>query len=184
LVFLACGVAAISFGGQGRPDSKPAADSKTSGLRSELLNPKMVEPINADEFRRLLAYHRGKVLVVNLWATWCIPCIRELPDLVKLQESYKERSVRVVGISLDDPEDLNAKVKPFIQKRAPGFVTYLQNEPDPEKFVNVVDPSWEGIIPTTYVIDRAGKVKAKLVGGKTYEQFERVVAPLLNETSK
>jgi thiol-disulfide isomerase/thioredoxin len=159
------------------------SDAKPAQLRPELLNPQTVEPINAEEFRRLLAHHRGEVLAVNLWATWCVPCLKELPDLRKLQEQYRGRGLRVIAVSVDDPQELEAKVKPFFRARAPGLVSYLQTEPDQDKFVSVVDPAWGGIVPTTFVIDRAGGLKASLVGRKTYEEFEAAIKPLLDEAS-
>ena len=158
---------------------QPAA--RSAQLRPELLNPKTIEAINAGEFRRLVDHHRGEVLAINLWATWCIPCIKELPDLAKLQRQYRRRGLRVIAVSIDDPQELDTKVKPFFRQRAPGLVSYLQSEPDQDKFVSVVDPAWGGVVPTTFVINRAGSLKASLVGRKTYGEFEAAVRPLLAE---
>ena len=161
----------------------PGAKAPPAQLRPELLDPKTIEPISADEFRRLLVHRRGEVLAVNLWATWCVPCVKELPDLAKLQQQYRQRGLRVIAVSVDDPEELDARVRPFFRDRAPGLVSYLQTEPDQDKFVSVVDQAWGGVIPTTFVINRAGSLKASLVGRKTYEEFEATVKPLLSEPS-
>ncbi|MEM4724457.1 MAG: TlpA disulfide reductase family protein [Candidatus Hadarchaeum sp.] len=159
------------------------AGTSATPLRDGLLNPQTVEPITTEEFQALLKRWQGNVVLVNLWATWCVPCIREFPDLSKLQEQYGERGVKVIGISPDEPDALRTKVKPFVQERSPCFATYHSQEPDSEKFIAHLDPGFNGIIPTTYVLDRQGKLKATLMGRKTYEEFEAVVKPLLEATN-
>jgi thiol-disulfide isomerase/thioredoxin len=147
--------------------------------REALLNPKTIEPINAEEFRAVLAHHRGLVVVVNLWATWCIPCLKELPDLAKMHEKYVGQGLRVITVSMDDQADLTL-AKKMLADRAPGLNGYLQTENEQQKFVSVIDPTWSEIMPTTFVIDRDGKLNTKLTGGKTREEFESAITPLLN----
>lgn len=156
-----------------------ASFSQSPQLRPALLNPQTVEAISADEFRQLLAHQQGKVILVNFWATWCAPCVKEIPEIVKLQEKYKERGLRVIAVSLDEPEDLETIVRPFVAKRFPGFVSYLCKEMDHDKFASVIDSAWNEIMPTNFLIDREGKLKATLVGGKSYEEFEAAITPLL-----
>jgi thiol-disulfide isomerase/thioredoxin len=121
----------------------------------------------------------GNVILVNFWATWCAPCVKEIPEIVKLQEKYKERGLRVIAVSMDEPEELETNVRPFVAKRFPGFVSYLCKESDHDKFASVIDPAWNEIMPTNFLIDRTGKLRATLTGGKSYEEFEAVIAPLL-----
>ena len=148
-------------------------------LRPALLNPKTVEAISTDEFRQLITHQQGKVVLINFWATWCAPCVKEIPEIVKLQEKYKERGLRVIAISLDEPEELEANVRPFVAKRFPGFVSYLCKEPDHDKFASVIDPAWNEIMPTNFLLDRTGKLRATLTGGKSLAEFEAAIAPLL-----
>lgn len=170
-LLLSCGMAVKNSGSQ----------QTVIALRAELLSPKRVEPIGAEEFRAILASHRGEVLLVNLWATWCKPCVKEFPDIVKLHQKYKDNKFTVITVSLDDPEDLEPKVRPFAAKLMPDFLNYLQKEDDPEKFVSVVDKAWEGVAPTNYLIDREGKLKSKLIGGKSFADFDAAIAPLIGE---
>ncbi|MBL8208328.1 MAG: redoxin domain-containing protein [Blastocatellia bacterium] len=156
-----------------------ASLGQSSAPRAELLNPKTVEAISADEFRQLIAHHRGKVVLVNFWATWCAPCIKEIPEIIRLQEKYKERGLRVIAVSMDEPEELEANVRPFVAKRFPSFVSYLCKESDHDKFASVIDPTWAEILPTNFLIDRDGKLKVTLTGGKSYEEFEAAITPLL-----
>lgn len=159
----------------------PASPQKGTSppLRTELLTPKTVEPISAAEFRQLLAHHKGKVVLVNLWATWCAPCLKELPELAKLQEQYRDKGLQVLAVTLDEPDILETRVKRLWRERAPSLAAYLQTEASSDKFVSVIDPAWAEIMPTNYVLDRQGKLKATLTGGKTLAEFEAAIKPLL-----
>ena len=120
-------------------------------LRAALLNPKAVEPLNTEELRALLAAQRGKVVLVNLWATWCAPCLKEIPALVKLQAQYREQGLKVIGISLDEPGDLDT-VRRFAQKRFPEFTSYLRNDQCSQQtgtVIGVVVGAGEGYQPPT-----------------------------------
>ena len=157
---------------------------QSSQPRESLLNPKTVEAISADDFRHLITHHRGNVILVNFWATWCAPCVKEIPELVKLEEKYKTRGLKLIAISMDEPEELESNVRPFVTKRFPGFVSYLCKESDHDKFASVIDPTWNEIMPTNFLIDRTSKLHATLTGGKTYEEFEAAIMPLLEERLK
>lgn len=161
--------------GGGRTLSQAARAS----LPSHLLNPRSVELISAEELRQLLHHYRGRVIVLNLWATWCVPCLKEFPDLSKLQDRYRDRGLTIIAVSVDEPDELETKVRPYVRDRAPTFSTYLRKENDLDAFVSVVDEGFAGILPTTYIIDRTGKIKKKLVGRKTYEELESLIMPLL-----
>lgn len=108
-----------------------------------------------------LGDHRGKVLLVNLWATWCPPCRHELPELDRLQGAYEDRGLVVLHIS-DEPRDLLAEFLAASPTRAThGFAAEL--------------PLPEAGRPTTFVIDRGGVVRNVLLGPRTFEQFEAEV---------
>lgn len=142
-------------------------------------NTKTVEPINAQQFRNLLASLKGHVVLVNIWATWCIPCIREFPDLSKLQQQYYDRGLRVIAIAIDEPDELESKVRPFVKARAPAFTTYHCSESPADKLISVLDPSWSDIVPTSYILDTEGTLKATLQGRKPFEVFEAAIQPYL-----
>src|SRR5262245_33410019 len=144
----------ISAAAQSPPSTKPA------GLRAELLSPKTIELISAEEFRALLAHHRGSIVLVNLWATWCIPCLKEMPELVKFQEKYTAQGLKIITITTDEQADLNL-AKKMLAERAPGLISYLETESEPEKFVSVIDPTWTDVWPTTFFISREGKLNTK-----------------------
>ena len=108
----------------------------------------------ADDFS--IANYRGKVLLLNFWATWCKPCIHEIPDLIKLRKQFDSSDVAVVGVALDrgkDPSATRAKVKGFIDK-------YHINYPI------VLDDEWRLVrgyfkmeaVPMTFIIDQSGEI--------------------------
>jgi thiol-disulfide isomerase/thioredoxin len=128
--------------------------------------------------RAELDRHSGKVVVLNLWATWCTPCLREIPDLLQLEREFAGRGVALVALGMDDPAEL-AAVEAFRAKHFPGFRSLLRDTPDMDTAVSVVDPAWNELLPTTYLIGRDGKVAKRIQGKRTLEQFRDEVGALL-----
>lgn len=113
----------------------------------------------------------GKVVVVNFWATWCKPCLREIPDLSKVYDKYKARGLVMLGIMTDDPDHNtllnfqsdNEMSYPVIRANSDILVSY----------------SYPGALPTTFVFDRGGKQVYSHVGPLRVEQLERLLDPLI-----
>lgn len=160
--------------------SSASDDEGEAALSPELLAPTQVEPISTDQFRQLLEHHRGKVVMVNLWATWCIPCIQELPDISLLQKRFRDDGLVVLAVSLDKPSKLEESVRPFFAKTAPDLVSYLATD-DEFEFVSVLDPDWLGALPTSFFLDRDGEVQANHTGRLLFKQLETEVLELLGD---
>lgn len=150
-------------------------------LPPELVAPQQVEPITAPQFHQLLEHHRGNVVVVNLWATWCIPCVHELPDFDLAQERFGDRGLKILGVSLDTTDKLEERVRPFFAETAPHLVSYLQAEEDEYTFVDSLDADWAGTLPTTYFFDRKGVLRDTHYGRMLYRDLEKRVLELLKE---
>ena len=118
---------------------------------------------------------KGKVLLINFWASWCKPCVHEFPDLVKLYNDYKDKGFELVFISVDVPEDINSKVVPFLKDQKVDFTTYYNNFDKPEELINFIDKKWEGAIPSTYIYDKEGNLTTHFLGSKSYDDFEKEV---------
>ena len=84
---------------------------------------------DAAGFKAVVQAERGSVLIVNLWATWCVPCLREVPDLLALAKEYEKQGVKLIGVSVDDPSPGAAVVEQFRKKYFPAFVTFARNGP-------------------------------------------------------
>ncbi len=108
----------------------------------------------------------GKVVLLNVWATWCPPCRREIPDLVKISDEMASKGVVVIGISIDDKEDAVTRVRTYAEK---NNVTYL-NLVDAQKEIAESYGSIQAI-PTTFIIDRQGAVVQRIVGSQSKEAF-------------
>jgi thiol-disulfide isomerase/thioredoxin len=134
--------------------------------------------INEKQVTELKASLKGNVVLVNLWATWCGPCVKEFPHLVKLQKLYEEKGVKVVFISVDEPEDTESAVRPFLQKQKVTFTTYIKNGDD-DSFFDATGTGWRGAIPTTFIFDRTGKQIATLIGARDFNTFEDAIKPHL-----
>ena len=124
----------------------------------------------ADGARASLGELGGDVLVVNLWATWCAPCVQEMPELERLQTRYGDR-VSVVALSNEDP----ATVAAFLARRPVALRVGTVGDSLPEPYA-----SGYGALPTTFVLDRERVVRETLVGGSTVEAFDAAVRPLLD----
>ena len=118
---------------------------------------------------------KGKVLLVNFWATWCKPCVHEFPDLIKLYNDYKDKDFEIVFISVDVPEDVNSKVIPFLKNQNVDFTTYYNNFDKPEELINYIDKNWEGAIPSTYIYDKDGNLTKHILGSTSYNDFEKEI---------
>ncbi len=140
--------------------------------------PSTIPPVNASGLRTALAAERGKVVVLNLWASWCVPCLREIPDLVRIERELAPRGAVLIGVSMDEPGDA-ARVATFHAKYFPEFRSYLRTEREIDAIASVVDPAWNEVLPTTYLLGRDGKVVRRVQGAKTLEQFRALIESAL-----
>jgi thiol-disulfide isomerase/thioredoxin len=128
--------------------------------------------LDAKGFRSLIEKHNGKVLFINTWATWCVPCKEEFPDLVRLQDHFKNSDVVFIGISVDLPDDVDSKIKPFLTSQKVNFQNYVQNFKEPADLINLLNENWRGAVPATFIYDKRGNQQAFLLGKHTFDEFK------------
>ncbi len=126
-----------------------------------------------DDKPQALGQWRGKVLVVNFWATWCAPCREEIPWFIKLQDQYAPRGVQFVGLAIDQKE----RVVPYARDIGINYPV-LVGGLDSMEFARQVG-NRRGVLPFTLVIDRKGKVVAAEIGILKPEKLEILLQPLL-----
>lgn len=121
--------------------------------------------------------YRGKVLVVNVWATWCGPCRHEIPELIKLQNRHKAKGFEVIGLNLDEDEDAEL-IKEFSKEFE---INYELARGESQLFKEFYQVSKRDAIPQSFLIDREGKLLGVFVGGgsglkKLIESVDKVVS--------
>lgn len=117
--------------------------------------------------------YRGKVTLVNFWATWCGPCIRETPDLVELSKELADKNVKFIGISVDRGPNVDKDVKKFADEHNISYPIVLSNEDLEAAFGNV------RLLPTTFLIDEEGKIRETLYGIRTKAALAQSISSLL-----
>ena len=110
-----------------------------------------VKLINFSDLDSIITQKTDTTYVVNFWATWCGPCIKELPLFIEADKELKVKKVSVILVSLDDPDDLESKVKPFTVRRKIKLPVFVLNGPDPNSWMPKVDKTWTGAIPATLI---------------------------------
>jgi thiol-disulfide isomerase/thioredoxin len=122
---------------------------------------------------------KGNVVLLNFWATWCVPCREEYPDIVRLQKALSPKGLRVIGVSTDFSKQLPA-VEAFLIKNRPTFPNYHRKSGgDDQDFINAVDPKWGGELPFSVLYGRDGNKVRTLSGKSSYADFEREVLKVL-----
>ena len=99
----------------------------------------------------------SKTYVVNFWATWCAPCVKELPHFEEIQKNYKD-DVEVILISLDFPHQYKTKLQPFIQKHQLTSKVIVLDDPDMNAWIPKIDSDWDGAIPVTLIYNASKRV--------------------------
>jgi cytochrome c-type biogenesis protein len=145
--------------------SQSATDAKNNFLPA----PAVVYE-NLDGATANISELRGQVVLLNLWAKWCVPCIEEIPTFNALQKDYEAQGLKIVGLTFEDEAPA---VKAFQKEHSMEYTVAVGKEPSrSELYVG---------LPTTYLIDREGRVRQKFTGIKSREQFEAALKPLLEE---
>lgn len=112
-----------------------------------------------DDFEKAILKKDDKIYVINFWATWCAPCVKELPYFEKLH--LENKNVEVILVSLDSGKDLEKKLIPFIAKKKITADVILLSDKDYNTWLNKIDPNWSGSIPATLLISGNQKLFAE-----------------------
>ena len=125
--------------------------------------------MTAAELRAAIAAPGAGAVVVNVWATWCLPCRKEFPDLLRAAGDYRASGVRLVLVSADFDDNTQA-AREFLARHGVDFPSYLKTGTDME-FIDSLSPRWSGALPATFVFDRAGTLRDFWEGEASYDTF-------------
>lgn len=120
------------------------------------------------EFEKNIIKNDDNVYVINFWATWCAPCVKELPYFEKLHKENKK--VKVILVSLDSQKDLDKKLIPFIAKKKLTAEVILLGDKDYNTWLDKIDKNWSGSIPATFIISG----NRKLFAEREFENFSQL----------
>ena len=138
-----------------------------------------VKLVRPEQYRaRVVAAKKGRVLLVNFWATWCDPCREEMPALVSAAKGLSSKDVAVALVSTDSLKK-TPDVEKFLASGTVPFVCWQVKSADPQRFIDAVDKSWNGAVPYTLVYDRKGELVARLAGPQTEKSFGEAVRKAL-----
>ena len=133
---------------------------------------------NFSQLSSIFEHKNDTTYVINFWATWCKPCVEELPYFVALHEKYKAEKFQLIFVSLDFPKQIEKKLIPFLAKhQLPGDMMVL-DDPDSNTWINAVDPKWSGAIPAT-VVYNAQKRAFHEQSFDDFEELDAIVSPFV-----
>jgi thiol-disulfide isomerase/thioredoxin len=135
-------------------------------------------PLDESVYRSMLASGRGSVMLVDFWATWCVPCRAEMPALVKLAARHRAQGLKLVTISCDEPEQ-EAGALEFVRRQAAPPPAYIKRVRDDDRFINSIDPKWSGALPGLFLYDRQGRMVKSFIGETDMAALEAALRKLL-----
>jgi len=119
--------------------------------------PVKMDTIGVNGIKTLITNKSDKVRLINVWATWCGPCVTEFPEFITMNRMYRRRDFEIITISADDPAKGNKALK-FLQQAQASTTNYLFNTDDKYKLIEAIDPKWQGALPYTMLIEPGGKI--------------------------
>jgi thiol-disulfide isomerase/thioredoxin len=135
-------------------------------------------PVDENSYSQLIAANKGKVTVVSFWATWCVPCRVEVPQLVALEKRLQAKGLKLVLISADEVDsELDAR-KFLVSKNVP-MPSYQKVVKNDDKFIEGLDPKWSGALPALFLYDRNGKKVKSFIGETEPAAIEAAIKKLL-----
>lgn len=159
----------LIFGGEYILENKQQVGTEVSETDMQKME---VELIDSTQLLELVADSDSEVVLVNMWATWCKPCVEEMPYLLKLRETYSPEDFELILVSTDLDIDMD-RVKTFLASMEVDFKTYLKDEKD-DPFVTAMSSEWSGALPATFIY-KSGELKDFWMGDVSYDDFVAAV---------
>lgn len=127
--------------------------------------------ITAKTLNQRLSQGKDTVFVVNFWATWCLPCVKELPYFEQLQAEFSNEPLKLLLVSLDFKSKLESNLMPFLRRLKIQSEVFLVNDPDQQLFIQEIDKNWEGNIPATLVVNTMRNRRQFVPNELTYDEL-------------
>ena len=166
MFFLISGIAIFLFAKPKAEDMKHADFSDLQAAPDFVLKDVFGKDVKLSDFR-------GKIVILNFWATWCGPCRKEMPDFIELQKEYAKDGLQFIGIALD--QEGAEKVRPFVEKNKISYPILIGNNDIADKYGGM------NAIPVTFLIDRKGMIRNHYIGMRQKSDLEEMALALLRE---
>jgi thiol-disulfide isomerase/thioredoxin len=140
-----------------------------------------IQPLDEPTLAKLVKNDTDEYLLVNVWATYCGPCIAELPEFVKMNRMYRNRKLRVVTITMDDPEQVE-QAKTILERLHVALTNYISAIPSADRLADLLDAEWRGQLPHTVLIAPGGKVVYRGAGEITPLEVRKAIVEQLGRT--
>jgi len=136
--------------------------------------PVKLDTVGAAGIADLMKNKTDKLRLINVWATWCVPCVQEFSDLVTINHLYRDRGLQLVTLSSDEPVNQN-KALAFLEKKQASGLNYIYKGDSKYKMIEAIDPKWQGALPYTVIIEPGGKIIYAKEGAFDMEQLKKVI---------
>jgi thiol-disulfide isomerase/thioredoxin len=136
--------------------------------------PAKLIPVDEASYPKTVAALKGKVVLVNFWATWCEPCREEMPELAKIARELGPKGLQLVTVSADEPEDEKIAIA-FLSKSGIAAPAYLKAAKNDDKFIDSIDPKWSGALPALVLYGKNGAKVKVWVGEADLKQVRAAI---------
>jgi len=137
-----------------------------------------IQVLNFEQLEPYLHKTNDTIYLVNFWATWCAPCIKELPAIKQVEEKYKNEKFKVLLVSLDFEWDLTSRLDPFVKSKNITSKVFLLNDPDQNKWIDKVDQNWWGELPFTLIYSK--QFRESYSQPFTFDELNSIINQKLN----
>lgn len=134
--------------------------------------------VDFKQLQPFLEIDNDTIYVVNFWATWCGPCVREIPYFEQLRDKYEGENLKIVMVSLDMSDDLDTRVIPFMRKYDMKNKVLLLDDPQSNRWIPLVDEKWTGAIPATLIYGNG--FREFYAKEFTFSELDKIIKPLLS----
>ena len=113
-----------------------------------------ISVVDFEELQPRLSFENDTTYVVNFWATWCLPCVKEMPAFQQIHDEYANEKIKVLLVSLDFVKQIDSRLIPFIEKYELTPEVIVLNDPDANAWIDKVSPDWSGALPATLIFNK------------------------------
>ncbi|OAQ40751.1 redoxin [Pedobacter psychrophilus] len=133
-----------------------------------------VKLLSIDQLEERIGQGKDTIYVINFWATWCAPCVKEIPNFEKLGVTYRNQPLKVILISVDFKSKLDKAVIPFVKRNNLKSEVYVINEESEQLYIDKISKDWTGSLPATLIVNKQKGTRKFYEQEFTYLQLEKV----------